>query len=110
MCIDYKSVNSATKKDAFPIPNIEQILSSFSGKKYFTSMDLRSGYYQIPLAERSKPITAFAVPRGFYQFRVLPFGLTNAVSAFQRFMTSIFRELDFVNVYVDDILIASSTC
>ncbi|HKR06791.1 MAG TPA: reverse transcriptase domain-containing protein, partial [Bacteroidia bacterium] len=108
-CIDFRRLNSVTIKDAFPIPNIDSILASFANKKYFTSLDLYSGYWQIPLTDDAKQKTAFAVPAGFFQFKVLPFGLTNAVSIFQRIMSFILAGLDFVTVYVDDIIIASDS-
>src|SRR5690348_5234807 len=79
--------------------------------KYFTSLDLASGYWQVPMAEKSKQYTTFVCPYGQYHFNVMPFGLTNAPATFQRMMDKVLGELKekFCAVYLDDILIYSET-
>ncbi|TKR72015.1 hypothetical protein L596_019538 [Steinernema carpocapsae] len=111
MCVDYRKLNSVTIKDAFPIPKINDLLMSFSNKKYFSTFDLHSGYWQIRMEGDSIEKTAFTTPVGLYEFTVMLFGLTNAVATFQRFIESLFDDLlhNFVYVYVDDILVASET-
>lgn len=109
MCIDYRKLNSLTRKDAYPIPNIENTLLSMSSKKYFSSFDLISGYWQVGIAEESVEMTAFSVDGGHYEWLRMPFGLTNAPGTFERLMEKILGEYigEFVFVYLDDILIAS---
>ncbi|TKR69578.1 hypothetical protein L596_021718 [Steinernema carpocapsae] len=111
MCVDYRKLNSVTVKDAFPIPKINDLLVSFNSKRYFSTFDLHSGYWQIRMEGDSIDKTAFTTPIGLFEFTVMPFGLTNAVATFQRFMESLFEDVlhDYVFVYVDDILIASET-
>ena len=85
-CIDFRKVNSVTKKDAYPLPRIEETLNALGGSKYFTTIDLQSGYWQVPLDEASKEITAFSTRKGHFEFNVLPFGLSNAAPTFKRLM------------------------
>ncbi|EYC17459.1 hypothetical protein Y032_0030g2061 [Ancylostoma ceylanicum] len=111
LCVDYREVNKVTKKDSYPIPSIDVILQNLKGKKWFSPLDLASGYWQIPLTKRAKEISAFTTTSGLYQFRVLPFGLTAAPAVFQRFMEKVLGELigPEVAVYIDDIIIATET-
>jgi RNase H-like domain found in reverse transcriptase/Reverse transcriptase (RNA-dependent DNA polymerase) len=108
-CIDYRRVNSITKVDAFPLPRIDNLLEKFREAKWFTSVDLASGYWQIAMEEKDKEKTAFVCRYGLYQWNVMPFGLTNAPATFQRMMNEIFMEYldDFMAVYLDDIIIYS---
>ena len=107
LCVDYRKLNAITKADRHPMPNITNEIFRLHGSRYFTSLDLRKGYYQHPLHEGSKEYTAFSTCRGHYQFRVMSFGLKNAPSAFQREMQCILQHFSSqkVLVYVDDILI-----
>lgn len=109
MCIDYRALNSLTKKNRYPLPQIDTILDAIQDAKYFSSLDLVSGYWQIPMDEKSVEKTAFRCQYGSYEFRVMPFGLTNAPSTFQALMNEIFEDClnDFVVVYLDDILVFS---
>ena len=106
---DYRKLNLITKKIQWPMPNIEELLSEFKDKKYVTSLDMKGGYWHIPILEEHKARTAFIFDGEVYQWNVLPFGPTNAPMFFQRTMRSIFGELDFVVVYIDDISILSDT-
>ena len=111
VCVDYRALNQVTKKDAHPIPRIDESLIRFFGMRYFSSIDLRSGYWQIALSEMARAKTAFSSRYGHYHWNVLPFGLSNAPGAFQRRINKILcRYIDkFCIVYMDDILIFSAT-
>ena len=111
MVQDYRYLNKITIKNRYPLPRIDDLLDSISGAKYFSSLDLTSGYYQIRITDEDVPKTAFRTPFGLYQFKVLTFGLTNAPATFQSVMNDMLREFvnDFVVVYLDDILIYSKS-
>lgn len=111
LCVDYRALNHHTVKDCYPIPHTADLLGVMASKKWFSSLDLMQGFYQIAMDEASVEKTAFTTKYGLYQFKVMPFGLTNAPATFQRMMNDIFRDYldDFVVVYLDDILIASAT-
>ena len=111
MCIDYRRVNEVTVKDRFPMRVVSECVYSMNGMKVFTKMDLVRGYYQMPIAEESRPITAFSTTKKHYQFCNLSFGLTNAPAAFQRAMNAVLSEFpkDRVLVFIDDILVVSET-
>ncbi len=79
LCIDYRRVNALTYKDAYPIPKIDACLDAMGGSKYFSSLDLRQGYWQVEILESDRDKTAFVTRRGQFRFKVLPFGLCNAV-------------------------------
>ena len=111
-CIDLRKLNAQTVKDAYSLPHIEDTLDSLNGACIFTSLDLKSGYWQVKLDEESIPLTAFTVgPLGFYECVRMPFGLTNAPATFQRWMESCLGELhlDWCIIYLDDIIIFSKT-
>ena len=109
-CVDYRALNSVTRKDAYPLPYISAILDRLRGAKYLSSMDIKSAYWQISVKKESRPFTAFTIPgRGLYQFKRMPFGLTNAPASWQRLIDTVLgADLEpFVHVYLDDIIIIS---
>ncbi|XP_026744818.1 uncharacterized protein LOC113506168 [Trichoplusia ni] len=105
LCIDFRALNKITIKEHYPLPRIDDQLDNLSGYKYYTSLDLASGYYQIPLAEPSKRYTAFVTPDGHYEFNRMPFGLVNAPSTFQRTINNILGNARFKEAfaYMDDL-------
>ncbi|XP_076031045.1 uncharacterized protein LOC143019237 [Oratosquilla oratoria] len=109
ICGDYRGVNAVTQVDAEPMSNQQEIFPKAANSKIFSKMDLAKGFFQIPLEERSKQVTAVATPNGLYQFKVLPFGLTNSPAVFNRAMRKVLHGIHGVEAFVDDILIHSST-
>ena len=111
-CIDLRKLNNRTIKDAHALPRIEDSLDSLNGAQIFTSLDLKSGYWQVELDEESIPLTAFTVgPLGFYECCRMPFGLCNAPATFQRLMESCLGDLhlQWCIIYLDDIIVFSKT-
>ena len=111
LCVDYRLLNGKTRKDAFPLPRIEESLDALSGARWFSTMDLASGYNQVPVTEKDKPKTAFCTPFGLFEWNRMPFGLCNAPSTFQRLMERIFgaQHCQSLLLYLDDVVIFSST-
>ena len=109
MAIDYRPVNAATKMDAYPVPNVQELLRRLEGCKMFSSLDFSQFYYQLPLHDTDKEKTAFYVDGELYQFKRCPFGLKNAVSYCTRVMNDLFRNMKGVSVYLDDILVHAET-
>ncbi|KMQ88105.1 enzymatic polyprotein endonuclease reverse [Lasius niger] len=109
--VDFQRLNNLTIGDSFPLPNITDILDQLGNAKYFTTLDLASGYHQIPMAENDKKKTAFSTPYGHYEFNRMPFGLKNAPATFQRLMNSVLTGIQGLRclVYLDDIVIYGSS-
>ena len=106
---DYRKLNEITEKYLYPIPDTTKLLNKFKGKRYITSLDLKGGYWHIPIKPEHRHKTGFIFDGQIYQWKVMPFGPTNAPMYFQRCMEAIFRDLDFVTIYLDDISILSDT-
>lgn len=110
-CVDYRKLNNITVKNSFPLPLIDDLLSRLGKAKYFSSLDLKSGYWQVLMDDKDKEKTAFVTShKGLFQFNVMPFGLSNAPAVFQELMSIVLEGLsDFALAYLDDILIFSRT-
>ena len=107
-CIDLRKLNERTIKDAYSLPQIDETLNSLQGSQWFSSLNLKSGYWQVEMDKESKPLTAFTVgPLGFYECKRMPFGLTNAPATFQRLMENCLGDLNlhWCIIYLDDIMI-----
>ena len=110
-CIDYRRLNAVTTKDVYPLPRIDDILDTLGKAKYFSSLDLASGYWQVELSPGARQKSAFTTHRGLFEFVRMPFGLCNAPATFQRLMQKVLAGLEWNScfVYLDDILLASKT-
>ena len=106
ICGDYRLLNNKTLEDRYPIPHIQYFTSNSHGKTIFSKMDLAKGYHQIPLSQEDPHKSAVITPLGLFEYIKMPFVLRNAAQTFQRVMDNNFMELDFVFVYLDDLLIA----
>ena len=112
MCVDYRQLNNRTVKDSYALPRIEELLDTLAGSKYFSVLDMKSGYHQVEVLEEHKCRTAFTVgPLGFWEFNRLPFGLSNAPATYQRLMEQCLGDLNMkiCAIYLDDLIIFSST-
>ena len=110
-CVDFRKLNMIMKKDVYPLPRLEDILDTLGEAKYFTSLDLASGYWQVELDEDACAKSAFTTHHGLFEFTRMPFGLCNAPATFQRVMQAVLAGLEWNScfLYLDDILIASRT-
>lgn len=112
MCIDYRKINDQSERDAYPIPHIPNTLNRLKRAKFVTALDLKNGYWQIPIHAASRQYTAFIVPgRGLFQWRVMPFGLHSAPATFQRFLDLLITQNfeDYAVAYLDDIIVFSES-
>ena len=109
MCVDYRRLNLETIPEQWPLPRITDILDNMLGSKWFSTLDLKSGYYQVAMSPSSIEKTAFVTPDGHFEFLRLPFGLKNAPAHFSKIMYQALGDLNFVKIYLDDITIHSKT-
>lgn len=111
VCLDSRRINSITKKDAYPMRNMNEIFHRLQKAKYFSIIDLKDAYFQIPLKESSRNLTAFRTPKGLFRFKVVPFGLKNAPFTMSRLMNkAIGFDLEpYVFIYLDDVVVATES-
>lgn len=112
LCTDFRMLNERTIKDSYALPRVEEILDCLAGSEFFTVLDMKSGYYQVEIAEEHKERTAFTVgPLGFFEYNRLPFGLTNSPATYQRIMQDVLGDLHMRTclIYLDDVIIFSKT-
>ena len=110
-CVDYRKLNAVTKKDAYPLPRIDDTLDTLSGSQWFSTLDLLSGYWQVEVAEGDREKTAFSTQSGLFEFKVMPFGLCNAPATFQRLMDLVLAGVQWSHclVYLDDIVVVGNS-
>ena len=112
ICVDYRKMNEKTIKDAYPLTRIDENLDTLDGADWYTSLDLDMAYHQVPITDEDKEKTAFATPRGgLYQFTIMPYGLCNAASTFERLIEKALRGLQWrvAVLYLDDIVAFGKT-
>ena len=111
-CIDFRRLNSRTKKDAYPLPQMQETMESMVGTRFFSTMDLKSGFWQVKMAKDSQQYTAFTVgSMGVYEFLRMPYRLCNTPATFQRLMQNCLRELNltYALIYLDNVIVFSRT-
>lgn len=110
-CVDYRRLNSVTMKDAYPLPRIDESLNQLNGAKWFSTLDLNAGYWQVELDPNDKPKTAFVTRQGLFEFNVMPFGLCNAPATFERLMETVLSGLQWqvCLIYLDDVIVYGKT-
>ena len=106
-CTDFRKVNDKTKSDSFPIPRIADCIDQIGNAKFVSTFDMLKGYWQVPLTQRAREISAFVTPSGLYQYKVMPFGMKNAPATFQRMVNKLVRDIDGCEGYIDDVIIFS---
>ena len=106
-CTDFRKVNDKTKSDSFPIPRIADCIDQIGNAKFVSTFDMLKGYWQVPLTQRAREISAFVTPSGLYQYKVMPFGMKNAPATFQRMVNKLVRDIDGCEGYIDDVVIFS---
>ena len=111
LCVDYRALNDVTVKDSYPLPRVDDTLDALVGSRWFTTLDLKSGYHQVKMAEEDKEKTAFSFGQGLWQFTVVPFGLSNAAPAFERLMERVLEGTQGKGtlVYLDDVIVYGRT-
>ena len=109
LCIDYRRLNAVTRKDAYSLPKIDDSLDALAGSMYLCTLDLVSGYWQVPLDQDAREKSAFVTQGELWKLKVLPFGLTSAPAAFERLMEKVLKGLQWQNLllYLDDVFIFS---
>ena len=107
-CTDFRKVNDKTKSDSFPIPRIADCIDQIGNAKFVSTFDMLKGYWQVPLTQRAREISAFVTPNSLYQYKVMPFGMKNAPATFQRMVNKLVRDIDGCEEYIDDVVIFSN--
>ncbi len=107
-CTDFRKLNALTKTDSFPLPRIDDCIDRIGKAKYVTKLDLLKGYWQIPLTNQAKRLSAFVTPDGLYQYRVMPFSMKNAPATFQRMINQLVGRIEGCEAYIDDVVIYSN--
>ena len=107
-CTDFHKLNALSQTDSYPLPRIEDCIDRIGSSKYVTKMDLLKGYWQVPLTDRAKQLSAFVTPYGLYQYRVMPFGLKNAPATFQRMINKLLGRMEGCEAYIDDVVVYSN--
>ena len=108
LCVDYRRMNALSRVDSYPMPRIDKLIDRLGRAVYITTLDLTKGYWQVPVAKRDRPKTAFTTPFGQFQFRRMPFGLQGAPATFQRMMDRVLEGLrEYTSAYLDDLIIVS---
>lgn len=110
-CVDYRQINAVTRKDAYPLPRVDDILETLAGSQIFSTLDLASGYWQVEVKPEDREKTAFVTSEGLFEFNVLPFGLCNGPATFQRLMNILLTGIQWQDclVYLDDIIVLGKT-
>ena len=108
-CTDFRKVNAVTKTDSFPIPRVDDCIDKIGNAKYVSKLDLLKGYWQVPLTDRAKEVSAFVTPDSLYQYKVMPFGMKNSPATFQRMVNSITSGLENCEAYIDDVVVYSES-
>ena len=104
---DFHNVNLLTMTDSFSLPRIEDYIDRIGNSRYMTKMDLLKGYWQVPLTDRAKQVSAFVTPDGLYQYQVMPFGMKNALATFQRMINKLVGRMESCEAYLDDVVVYS---
>ena len=105
LCFDYRKLNSVSKADNYPIPRIDDCIDAVAKAKYITKIDMLKGYWQVGMTARAQEYSAFITPKGLYECLVMPFGMRNSASTFQRLMNEVTRDVSNCVVYIDDVVI-----
>ena len=111
-CIDFWRLNARTKKDSYPLPRMQETMESMVGARFFSTMELKSGFWQVKMAEKSQQYTTFTVRSvGIFEFLRMPYGLCNAPATFQQLMQNCLGELNltYALIYLDDVIVFSWT-
>jgi len=110
-CVDYRALNDITIKDSYPLPRIDDTLDALVGAKWFSTLDMKSGYHQVKMAEQDKEKTAFSYGQGLWHFKVMPFGLCNSAATFERLMERVLEGLHWKTtlIYLDDVIVFGQT-
>ena len=108
-CTDFRKVNCVTKCDCFPLPRIEDCIDCIGNLQFVSKFDLLKEYWQVPLSEQAKAISAFVTPDGLHQYTVMPFGMRNALATFQRMINHVIAGLKGCAAYLDDVVVYSQT-